>query len=250
MSEIKNMILGNKNIVRAYRGSTLIFEKQNPDEGIYISYSMDNVPDGSYGGISINHNLNNFKYFDIKLKVPSPYIVPGDHSHSSWLLGGTGWDNHGDAVRVMTISKGWRDYHWPRTLEDDELIYMSMSWAYDDGNVTPVIFKMDEITTIRSTVIGLQWNLNSPSFGLFSPTVPNGTALNSTGNLDYAHNTAYSGNRYPGVKIYEFIGYDNNEDETLHLIPDEQNGNKGMYDTINEVFYPCSNNDYFEIGVG
>lgn len=220
-----DVIYGNKNIVRAYRGDVLVYERKKYGY-IKLADGLSFTRNAYISCLGINAPYETRVTFKLNSYPPRNN---NENSNRPTLIGRR-WSSGGayaSAIETLYYSndENLKDYN----CRSGVMIYESPHIIA--GELTTITYKPE-----RECRYGL-W--------LFGTANNDGNAPES----GYGVTPFFINGAYPiDLSLYE-VTLINEDNEIVHnLLPALKDGNKGMYDTIHNSFYPCSNNDYFELG--
>lgn len=228
---IKNMILGDKNIVRAYKNNEIIFERGTP----YIKMPYVSG-ESTYAFIPVtDHELNyNYKFVIDWTTATEPANGPNT------LIGGS-YNFNAEYNRYYGLFIG-TEYYSSATGRNGESLRFN-TWL---RTAAPICYEGNasrHITTFQYTgETQTPTTRTSGGFGLFAGRdYTNGDLINirerSIPFVSFGNDN----------KVYNIKIYDENDNLLMDFVPRVQNGHKGMYDTVNETFYPCTDDSKFII---
>ena len=226
---IKNMILGDKNIVKAYKNNQVIFQKS-----MYIRMPYNSGE--NYGFIPVTDFELNYNYKFVIDWTTSDSAANGPNS----LIGGS-YSVNTSNNRYYGLFIGTEYYSSTPGRNGESLRFDS--WL---RSAAPICYEGS--TTRHVTTFQYTGEAQTPvtrtsgGFGLFAARdYQNGEMININ---ERSRPFASYGvdNRVFSIKIY-----DANDNLILHFVPQITGGHKGMYDKVHNTFYPCTNDAAFEI---
>ena len=242
---IKNMILGDKNIVRAYKNNEIIFERGEP----YI----EPIGPGLYetgGYIHIDDLELEYGYkYEIDFLAPNNYAFASFNNHAC-IIGGS-YTKSGDNYYGMFVGFPYSSYA-------SNGIGIRRNSYLRSGGFAPKV-QTPYTPGIRQTI---SITYSDPSedlvrtdggFFLFAARAYDTgnewylPAAGSYMNEQTTHLYGLNGVSEFG-KYYRITIMDANDNILRNFIPKVVNGHKGMYDTITEKFYACADDSKFNIG--
>ena len=273
MSEynIDDIKIGNHNIVKAYKGDDLIFDR-NAEQFIQSTVQYgDQTHDPGYIYISDRNLYANYKY-----EVDAQFDTP-DYYFSSFLGGENAdaeadWSVQGTSPGLFFGSFAVTEYGWNRTgipYDGDYGVGVfdidNLMWPWDTTKFHPLSTNMVESLhtpdpldfPIRRTITLYDPNATSNWTGVVPQDNPkrmttngfflmgsrrkNGTVYNVQSGMMGSFNSDRG-------KVYRISIYDTNGTTLLmNFKPKIQNGHIGMIDTVSGTFYPCNDDTLFRI---
>ena len=250
---IKNMILGDKNIVRAYKNNEIVFERSTP----YIQRIDDYTgSDPAYSKTTYIHIDDVELMYNWTYEADVEGLSSNPQSRLWCFLGGSFEYNTTDYwlyPHLDGIFFGYKEYNGVKetlAAQDkiDQIYQPHTDQAATIGERHVVTMKLNSLPPNHYGDNIYQGTLGG--FHILAAMV----GINQTiGYVDYQAGDAI--NEYLGAgsfyknkgKIYRISLYDENDVLIHNYLPRVVDGHKGMYDTVINKFYPCSDDSKFII---
>lgn len=264
---IDDMILGNHNIVKAYKGDTLIFDR-NREEYIQstLSYNSSAASGGGFIAVSDFELYSDYKYeVDVELNgldAVGPVIIGGTNTDAGGY--GKGLSCGFFLVPFCVGTVYYSDSWGIGILQNDHLTW---PWGYEiytlPGCVESIprspgeepVFPMRQTFTFYNPNAE-PWQVNTLS-GRDAKRMTTGGFYLMAGRCGIDNpETVYDG-QYTAIcpyysnfgKVYRVSIYDTNGTTLIHNFkPKIQNDHIGMIDLVSGTFYPCNDDTKFRIG--
>lgn len=245
MSEynIEDIKLGNHNIVKAYKGDDLIFDRNAE----YFIQPIGGVNDAAHIPVLSDETSKQLTYGDVFIFDFIPTQTRGGNS-TACFIGGSCLNDHGYYAypRYWGIHVGYKYY------SNTDVITLAISAYRDNGQYSNYQNKTCVLNERQTMSFSMQNPHEGSALRDQEPRTIGGFFL--FGYREFDTGDPLNGDDFVssltdarGGKFYRIAIKDSSDNLKYDFKPKIQNGHLGMIDLVTDTFYPCNDDTKFRI---